>query len=92
MNKLNKTMIEFDKHSFCRILIMFLKKKNYFFLISEIFIKIIPITGGENGKKGENVLIKSDGRKIRLGAKTAVDISPGVSFGLYDMCIFLLCT
>ncbi|VVC30615.1 Hypothetical protein CINCED_3A005881 [Cinara cedri] len=38
------------------------------------------IKGGENGQKGENVLIKSDGRKIRLGAKTAVDISPGDTF------------
>jgi len=49
--------------------------------VSETFIKnqIISITGGENGKKGENLLIKHDGRKIRLGAKTAVNIDPGVS-------------
>lgn len=68
----------------------FLKKKNdNFLLISEIFVEIISITGGENGKKGENLLIKSDGRKIRLGAKTAVHISPGVSFDLYDMCMYI---
>ncbi|XP_050420329.1 5-oxoprolinase isoform X2 [Adelges cooleyi] len=38
------------------------------------------IKGGENGKKGENLLIKQDGRKIRLGAKTAVDMEPGDKF------------
>jgi len=42
--------------------------------------KIKSFTGGENGQKGENLLIKCDGRKIRLGAKTAVDINPGVRF------------
>jgi len=38
------------------------------------------IKGGENGLKGENILIRSDNRKIRLGAKTAVDINPGDKF------------
>ncbi|XP_008186368.1 5-oxoprolinase [Acyrthosiphon pisum] len=38
------------------------------------------IKGGENGQKGENLLIKCDGRKIRLGAKTAVNINPGDTF------------
>lgn len=44
------------------------------------FVKYIClIVGGENGKRGENLLVKRDGRKIRLGAKTAVDMEPGVS-------------
>lgn len=43
------------------------------------FSNYIKFSGGENGQKGENILIKCDGRKIRLGAKTAVDMNPGVS-------------
>lgn len=46
-------------------------------MLLKAILKII--LGGKNGHKGENILIKSDGRKIRLGAKTAVDINPGVS-------------
>lgn len=46
--------------------------------------KIKSFTGGENGKKGENLLIRRDGRKIRLGAKTAVNINPGVRFLITD--------
>lgn len=53
----------------------------FLFLGWNIFTnKLIFILGGENGQKGENLLLKHDGRKIRLGAKTAVEMNPGVSY------------
>lgn len=36
-------------------------------------------TGGLAGAKGVNIIMKSDGRAINLGAKTAIDVKPGVS-------------
>lgn len=50
------------------------------------FLNVTTFSGGENGQKGENILIKSDGRKIRLGAKTAVDMNPGVSEIIFLNC------
>ncbi|XP_059473428.1 5-oxoprolinase [Neocloeon triangulifer] len=38
--------------------------------------------GGEDGKRGQNLLIRSDGRIIRLGSKTAVKVNPGETFRL----------
>lgn len=35
--------------------------------------------GGLAGAKGVNIIMKSDGRAINLGAKTAIDVEPGVS-------------
>ena len=36
--------------------------------------------GGENGRTGLNLLHYANGRVVNLGAKTAVDVGPGVSY------------
>ncbi|XP_065350424.1 5-oxoprolinase [Cloeon dipterum] len=38
--------------------------------------------GGEDGERGQNLLIRSDGRIIRLGSKTAVRVNAGETFRL----------
>lgn len=40
---------------------------------------LVAITGGEDGKRGLNVLIRNDGRTINLGAKNSVRVRAGVS-------------
>lgn len=40
------------------------------------------IAGGQAGKCGLNLLIKSDGRIINLGGKTAVDVNAGDMFSM----------
>lgn len=37
------------------------------------------ISGGEDGKKGNNFLIRKCGRKIRLPSKSSVKVQKGVS-------------
>ncbi|XP_060532261.1 5-oxoprolinase isoform X2 [Cylas formicarius] len=41
------------------------------------------MAGGEAGARGLNLLIRSDGRTINLGPKTAVDVKPGDIFSLH---------
>lgn len=38
--------------------------------------------GGEDGKKGLNLMLKADGRVIYLGSKTAINVEPGDVFQL----------
>ncbi|XP_063237134.1 5-oxoprolinase [Bacillus rossius redtenbacheri] len=40
------------------------------------------MNGGLCGQKGQNLLLKSDGRTINLGSKTAVELGPGDVFRL----------
>lgn len=37
------------------------------------------ISGGEDGKRGNNFLIRKNGRKIRLHSKSSVKVEKGVS-------------
>lgn len=39
---------------------------------------ILNIPGGEDGKKGVNLMIYKDGRIVNLGGKTSVDCNAGV--------------
>lgn len=41
------------------------------------------LKGGENGLRGQNVLVCIDGRKINLGGKNSVPVFPGDRFLLY---------
>jgi len=40
------------------------------------------MAGGQPGKRGENLLFKTDGRIVNLGSKTAVDIETGEIFSM----------
>jgi len=48
--------------------------------------------GGNNGKRGHNTLIYTDGRKINLGSKNTVMVVAGVSDILSDILFVLLFT
>lgn len=37
------------------------------------------VAGGEDGKKGNNFLIRKNGRRIRLPSKSSVKVEKGVS-------------
>ncbi|GAB0094720.1 hypothetical protein DMENIID0001_100450 [Sergentomyia squamirostris] len=40
------------------------------------------MAGGENGKRGQNLLVKNNGRIINLGGKTAVQVEAGDMFSM----------
>lgn len=40
------------------------------------------MAGGEPAKRGLNLLIKSDGRVINLGGKTAINVNTGDTFSM----------
>ena len=56
---------------------------NNFHILSKTCVNISLVycpSGGSDGRKGKNTLIKVDKTELDLGAKQSVQISPGVSF------------
>lgn len=57
-----------------------IRKHTHDRLVFYSWLVLVLFPGGEAGARGLNLLIRTDGRTINLGPKTAVAVQPGVSF------------
>ncbi|KAI6647152.1 5-oxoprolinase-like isoform X2 [Oopsacas minuta] len=62
--------------------IMFRKKLKLCLLTERRVFRPYGMNGGEDGHSGLNILIQTNGRKVNLGGKTAVDVLAGDSLRL----------
>eukprot|EP00111_Clytia_hemisphaerica_P019120 TCONS_00056456-protein len=63
--------------------LLFRKKQVLSILTERRTLSPYGLKGGEDGKKGLNLLMTSDGKTINLGGKTSIDVRPGDTYRMY---------